>query len=171
MAGWRRVSCSWEKTAALNNLWPCWPSHCSLHCPCTSIQLHCTHRDWLALFSLWPVDPCVFRDKQPVPGTLRMVGWWTFIKEQCKLSKRERRRCLGICLEPLPVPHWLSPCLFTILSLSLLLWHQTTNPSRQCQVPAYTDLSDRMGPNTIGHSLPGLQNSRTSHRSLEASKQ
>lgn len=24
MAGWARVSCSWEKIAALNNLWPCW---------------------------------------------------------------------------------------------------------------------------------------------------
>lgn len=49
MAGWGRVSCSWEKIAALNNLRPCWPSHCSLHCLCTSIRLHCTHRDWLAL--------------------------------------------------------------------------------------------------------------------------
>lgn len=107
------------------------PLHCSLHCPYVFIQLHYTHGETDRPFLRpWPADPCVFRDKQPVPGTLRMVNWWMFIKEQCKLSKREGRRRLVICLEPLPVSHWLSLCLFTILSLSLLLWHQTTKPSR-----------------------------------------
>lgn len=50
MAGWARVSRSWEKTAPLNNLWPCW-SFALL--PALPICFHTatlhTWRDWLAL--------------------------------------------------------------------------------------------------------------------------
>lgn len=73
MAGWVWVSCSWEKTAALNNLGHPDPLHCSLHCLCIFVQLHYIHRDWLALSQIVASRPLFFRDKQS--GTLRMVGW------------------------------------------------------------------------------------------------
>lgn len=103
MAGWAKVSCSWEKIAALNNLWPCWS------------------------FALLPALPMY--SHTATLHTQRLTGPFSDWGQQTLVSSGISSQCQG---------HW--------------GW--------------WVD-----GPNTTRGSLPGLQHSRTSHRSLEASRQ